>query len=55
MISKYCIKNQLGICPKQNPVKKYAEPFILTDEANKEYLVDFDCKDCVMRIGTKKD
>ncbi len=53
MISKYCIKNQLGICPKQMPIKKYAEPFVLIDEFNKEYLVEFNCKDCVMRIGTK--
>ncbi|MCD7780900.1 MAG: DUF3656 domain-containing protein, partial [Candidatus Gastranaerophilales bacterium] len=53
MVSKYCIKNQLGICPKQNPVKKYKEPFILNDEFNKEYLVEFNCKDCVMKIKTK--
>ncbi len=52
MISKYCIKNQLNLCPKQTPVKKYKEPFVLTDEFNKEYLVEFDCKDCVMKIKT---
>ena len=50
MISKYCIKNQLGLCPKQMPIKKYNEPFVLTDEFDKEYLVEFNCKDCVMRI-----
>ena len=50
MISKYCIKNQLGLCPKQTPIKKYAEPFVLIDEFNKEYLVEFCCKDCVMKI-----
>ena len=52
MISKYCIKNQLGICPKQKPIKKYPEPFVLIDEFNKEYLVEFSCKDCVMKIIT---
>ena len=52
MISKYCIKNQLGICPKQKPIKKYPEPFVLIDEFNKEYLVEFSCKDCVMKIKT---
>ena len=52
MISKYCIKNQLGLCPKQKPVKKYPEPFFLIDEFNKEYLVEFSCKDCVMKIKT---
>ena len=50
MVSKYCIKNQLGLCPKQTPIKKYAEPFVLIDEFNKEYLVEFSCKDCVMKI-----
>ncbi len=53
MISKYCIKNQLGLCKKQTQTKKYAEPFILKDEFNKEYLVEFDCKDCVMKIRSK--
>lgn len=53
MISKFCIKNQLGICPKQNPAKKYAEPFVLIDEFNKEYLVEFACKDCVMKIKVR--
>ena len=52
MISKYCIKNQLGLCPKQTTVKKYAEPFVLIDEFNKEYLVEFSCKECVMKIKT---
>lgn len=53
MISKYCIKNQLGICPKQNPAKKYAEPFVLIDEFNKEYLVEFACKECNMKIKVR--
>ncbi len=53
MISKYCIKNQLGLCPKQTSIKKYAEPFTLIDEFNKEYLVEFDCKECVMKILVK--
>lgn len=50
MISKYCIKNQLGICPKQNPIKKYKEPFTLTDKFGKEYLVEFNCIKCAMSI-----
>ncbi len=67
MISKYCIKNQIGLCSKYNKSKsenitgncsstsccekKYKEPYILKDEFNKEYLVEFDCKDCVMKIS----
>ena len=41
MISKYCIKNQLGLCPKQTSVKKYSEPYVLIDEFNKVLLVEF--------------
>ena len=52
MVSKYCIKNQLGLCSKQTHVKKYAEPYVLIDEFNKEYLVEFNCKDCVMKLKT---
>ena len=52
MISKYCIKKQLGMCSKQTSIKKYAEPFVLIDEFNKEYLVEFNCKDCVMKLRT---
>ncbi len=51
MTSKYCIKNQLGLCPKQSGRNKFKEPFILIDEGNKkEYLVAFSCLDCVMKV-----
>lgn len=52
MTSKYCIKNQLGLCPKQTVVKKYKEPFVLKDEFNKEYLVEFNCAMCIMEVRT---
>ena len=50
MISKYCIKNQLGLCTKQNTQKKFKEPFILKDEFDKKYIVEFDCSKCIMKI-----
>ena len=53
MISKYCIKNQLGLCSKHTTGRKFVEPYTLIDEFNKEYLVEFNCKDCVMKIRTK--
>ena len=53
MVSKYCIKNQLGLCPKQMPIKKYSEPFVLIDEFNKKYLVEFNCKECVMKVKVR--
>lgn len=53
MTSKYCIKNQLGLCPKYNKTSKYKEPFTLINEINKEYLVDFRCLGCIMNIKEK--
>ncbi len=50
MTTKYCIKKELGLCSRENVVKKYKEPYILKDEFNKEYLVEFNCKDCIMEI-----
>lgn len=50
MTSRYCIKNQLGLCSKQMKINRYKEPYVLIDEFNKEYLVEFNCKDCVMKI-----
>ncbi len=50
MTSKYCIKNQLGLCSKKNPIKKYKEPFILIDESSKEYIAAFSCAKCVMEV-----
>lgn len=55
LTSKYCIKNQLGLCSKQTPIKKYVEPYILTDEFNKEYLVEFNCKKCEMTLKILTD
>lgn len=51
MVSKYCIKNQLGLCSKNVKQNKYKEPFVLTDEFNKSYLVEFCCKDCIMKLS----
>jgi len=41
------------LCPKQNSLKKYKEPFILIDEYNKEYILTFDCISCNMKIISK--
>lgn len=52
MVTKHCIKYELGNCPKeaiQNEVVNIRYPIYLTDNANK-YLLEFDCKECVMKI-----
>lgn len=54
MKSRHCIKYTLGLCSKFcKPKENYKQPFKLVDENNKEYQVDFDCKNCKMYIIQK--
>ncbi|KJS00393.1 MAG: hypothetical protein VR65_12890 [Desulfobulbaceae bacterium BRH_c16a] len=56
MITKYCIKAQLGICPKagrqagEDPVL----PFILSDNTG-EYDLEFDCSRCEMTVRKSRE
>ena len=48
MRSKYCIRHELGLCPKQGKVQK-AEPLFLLN--GKERLkLTFDCAVCEMTV-----
>lgn len=48
MTCKYCIKDELGLCPFDTD-KRVEEPLYLKNEGNKYQLV-FNCKDCLMEI-----
>lgn len=50
MTTKYCLKHVFFLCPKNKPQNDYQNPFFLVDEFNKEYKLEFDCKNCVMNI-----
>ncbi len=51
MTTKHCIKYTLGLCKKYfSDVKNFKEPLFLTDENNKKYELNFDCKNCIMLI-----
>lgn len=55
MTTKHCLKYQLGFCQNYNrsnigKIGNAKEPFYLTDEQGKRYLLKFDCKNCVMDI-----
>ncbi|MFT5728698.1 MAG: collagenase-like PrtC family protease [Desulforhopalus sp.] len=55
MTTKYCIKAQLGSCPKMKGTKKGMEgPLILSDNTG-EYNLSFDCGKCEMELRLKKD
>ena len=50
MTCKYCIKNELDICPLENNLRsEYKEPFYLVDRSRKYELI-FDCGKCEMSI-----
>jgi collagenase-like PrtC family protease len=48
MTCKYCIKDELGLCPFDTD-KKVEEPLYLVNE-NRKYRLHFNCKDCLMEI-----
>jgi putative protease len=48
MTCKYCIKDELGLCPFDTD-KKVEEPLYLVNESRK-YRLAFNCKDCLMEI-----
>lgn len=46
MQSKHCVRRELGICLKYTPFQK----LFLIDQHNKKYALNFDCKNCIMKI-----
>lgn len=51
MTTKHCLKYLFDLCPKQNKNQKFKEPFFLIDDYKKEYMLEFDCKNCEMHIN----
>ncbi len=47
--SRYCIRWELGLCPKQHPARPVAEPLYLVNQKNRLRL-HFDCAACEMVI-----
>jgi putative protease len=53
MTTKYCIKAQLGMCPKlKKQSRTVAEPLVLADNTGK-YELGFDCDKCEMKVTRK--
>ena len=49
MRSRYCVKYELGLCPKLRPATKVAELLYLVN-AGKRLRLQFDCKNCEMIV-----
>ncbi len=50
MTTRYCLKYELGICPKQKPTQKVSEPLMLVDEQGTRLELRFDCARCEMQV-----
>lgn len=50
MRSRYCIKYELGLCPKLHPAQKVKEPLALVN-AGRKLKLSFDCKNCEMVVS----
>lgn len=53
MTTKYCIKNQLSICPKVEKKKRVAEEKLTLADNCGEYELSFDCARCEMIVRCK--
>ena len=49
MRTKYCIRHELGFCPKQKPARSPREPLYLCNTGYRLKL-EFDCKNCEMIV-----
>lgn len=50
MATRYCLKHQLGICPKLSGDAQLSEPLCLTDAEGHKLQLLFDCDECRMEI-----
>ena len=50
MRSRYCVKYELGLCPKLHPAQKVKEPIYLLNGGTRLKL-SFDCKRCEMIVS----
>jgi len=55
METKHCLKYSLGLCSKQKSNHRAPEPLFLVDEKGQKYRLEFDCKNCRMKIFFTKN
>lgn len=53
MTTRYCIRRELGYCKIDNKNKELKEPLVLKN-GQTNLLLDFDCKNCEMKVRTMK-
>ena len=51
MFCKHCLRYSMGWCPVRHRVKSpYREPYYLVSSDGKRFRLEFDCKQCMMRV-----
>lgn len=50
MTTRYCIRYQLDMCPRDGKCADLREPLRLVDEAGRRLRLEFDCAACRMRV-----
>ena len=51
MTTRYCIKDQLGLCPREGSAEEAAEPLALIDDEGRRLELRFDCARCEMEVS----
>jgi putative protease len=50
MRTRYCLREQLGLCLRESPDPSPREPLHLVDEDGHRYRLRFNCADCEMEV-----
>lgn len=51
MTCRFCLRYQMGWCPRQHRVKSpYEEPYYLCSKDGRRFRLEFDCKKCEMKV-----
>ena len=51
MTCRFCLRYQLGWCPRKHHVKSpYEEPYYLCSKDGRRFRLEFDCKKCEMKV-----
>lgn len=51
MTCRYCLRYQMGWCPRQRGAKSpYQEPYYLCSKDGRRFRLEFDCKKCEMKV-----
>ena len=54
MQCRYCLRNEMGYCTKSGKRAPWKEPLTISISDGREFLLQFDCKNCQMNVISKE-